>query len=334
MQVKIAALEKLVQNVGNEITCIAKHVKNLTQTLHSTSGSESIKITPKMASATATTVQKVKKLECEPSKTIKGHDLGPKIQIYGTQTPKLKNTDAERNKLVIISSNNVNKITNILRNDATLKNWECCHFITPGGDTRNMLQNIENKVSNLTMRDYCVIMIGEEDMQEDSNHQELIQFINETLSPILNTNVILTSPTYICGKLIFNTIVENFNKLLGNNIPFHTVHYSFDSNLDLSLDMFSERTGKLNDSGMTNIVGHIGSFISSRKRLKNCLDKPAQKKISEFFKIKRQTKTQQKKKNDFFKVNAAADPMRTGLIATEQSSDFFRTASSTSCIKI
>jgi hypothetical protein len=85
-----------------------------------------------------------------------------------------------------------------------------------------------------------------------------------------------------------------FNAMLRSDVSFHDKHYSFDSNLDLSLYMFSSRTGRLNNRGMSNIIRHLGSFIASNvqaNQVESKLElsaqggKRKQKKISEYFKV-------------------------------------------------
>lgn len=100
-------------------------------------------------------------------------------------------------------------------------------------------------------------MIGEKDFKSAGNHIELIYLIKESLMLITHTNVIVCCPTYVRGALIHNYRVELFNNLLHFDIQNNNYAYFFDTNHDLTLDMFSYRTGKLNRMGTKRIFDSI-----------------------------------------------------------------------------
>jgi hypothetical protein len=210
----------------------------------------------------------------------RGHLTSPRESVARSTT---------KNKLAVLSCNKRNNIYSIIEDDPLLSKFECCHFKTPGGGIRESLHKLEYKLSNFTMKDYCVILIGEEDFLENENYPDLVQYIVKNVTPIVHTNIILACPTYICGKPMYNSKVESFNMLLRSNVSLHEKHFSFDSNLDLSFDMFSNMTGRINNRGLANIIHHVGMFIAPTAEVKlNSMTakqnaKKMQKKISDYF---------------------------------------------------
>jgi hypothetical protein len=237
-------------------------------------------------------------------------ERAPKISAYPSSS-----ASATKHKLIILSSNNLYKICNIIENNDTLSKFDYCHYITPGGGIRKNIHQIQNKLSTYTLDDYCVILIGEEDLLWDDNYLDLVQQITISLIPIVNTNIIISCPTYSCGKPIYNSKVEDFNTLLRNDIPFHDKHFSFDSNLDLSFDMFSQRTGRLSNRGMANIFHHLGTFVSYNVQVMRSKPQPES--------VVKERKNMQKKISDYFILNQTNTTTKPD-VSFEQSQDFFR----------
>lgn len=100
-------------------------------------------------------------------------------------------------------------------------------------------------------------MIGEKDFNDNEDSIELVRLIRESLEQTTHTNVIVCSPAYVRGALIHNYRVELFNNLLYMDIQNYNYAYFFDTNRDLSLEMFSYKTGKLNKLGIKCIFGSI-----------------------------------------------------------------------------
>lgn len=132
-----------------------------------------------------------------------------------------------------------------------------CHYVSPGSGLREILSNITDKVQNLTIDDYCIIMIGDKDFKSAGDYIELVKLTKESLGTITHTNVIVCCPTYVRGCLIQNYRVETFNSLLYLDIMNNNYAYFFDTNRDLSLEMFSPNTGKVNSQGTKRIFQNI-----------------------------------------------------------------------------
>lgn len=111
------------------------------------------------------------------------------------------------------------------------------------------------------MDDFCVIMIGETDFYSPQNIKLLVEIIRSKLHNITNTNVIVAAPTYILGKMIYNYRIESFNnELFIKCLDLTNVHV-FDSNKELTMDMFSEYSGKINKNGIKCIFHYITELV-------------------------------------------------------------------------
>lgn len=173
--------------------------------------------------------------------------------------------NTERSNVCIISSNNSNKITPIAEN--TLQNTSnICHYLLPNSNTKRMLSDIEIKLQHFTLKDYCIIFIGEEDFNTTCDYFDLIFYIRETLEKIKHTNVIICTPTYKCGMYVnvYNWRVGNFINLLYLDISTHEHAYFLESNENLSYDykMFNSMTGKVNNHGMHVIFKDVQKFVN------------------------------------------------------------------------
>lgn len=148
-------------------------------------------------------------------------------------------------------------------------NFDYCHNVTLGGGIKQLFYNFETKLKNYTMNDFCIVFIGESDFNCSRGIDELINCIRKE-SQKVHTNVIIALPTYICGRVLYNSRVELFNNRLNMDIQ-HNNHYAFliDSNDKLSLDMFSRLTGKINRGGLRNIfknVDHLMTLITNESK--------------------------------------------------------------------
>lgn len=180
---------------------------------------------------------------------------------------KETNNNSEENyvkrKLCILSTTNTLKITQIMHSEYFYSDFEFCNYIRTNSTIDTLTKDIESKISTLTLNDYCIIMIGESDFYCSQDHITLVQIIKNRLNNITNTNVIIAAPTYICGKLLFNNRIENFNNEIYHSLRNQANVHVFDSNRRLTLDMFSSFSGKLNNKGMRCILGNLAKFITS-----------------------------------------------------------------------
>lgn len=138
------------------------------------------------------------------------------------------------------------------------------------GKTEQLLYDIENKLKTLTMKDFCIILIGEEDFKSSNDYFQLIVDIRVTLQRVNHTNIIVCTPTFQFSfyKNMYNSRVETFNNLLYLDILTNKHAYFLDSNKNLASDytMFNKRTGILNNYGMQTILKYIDEFISGIKK--------------------------------------------------------------------
>lgn len=165
-------------------------------------------------------------------------------------------SDHTPTKLCVISSNNRNKLIQAIER-LNIDNLEYCHYIKSHSGIQELLNGFETKIRNFTKRDFCVILIGEEDFKKSNANTDLISHIKEKLKPITHTNIIVAVPTYVCGAPLYNYKVEVFNCNLSNSLKSLRWVHCFDSNLDLSVNMFSGITGKINKLGINNIFENI-----------------------------------------------------------------------------
>lgn len=111
------------------------------------------------------------------------------------------------------------------------------------------------------MNDYCIIFVGEQDLINSDNSINLVNYIRESLLNITHTNKIICVPTYVCGALIYNYKVEMFNNLLTMDMQSNNYAYIFDTNRDLTLDMFSYHSGKITKYGIKNVFVSLMIFL-------------------------------------------------------------------------
>lgn len=180
----------------------------------------------------------------------------------------------DRRKLCIVSSNNQNNVSLIIRNNDLLPDCDYCHYITPGAGIRQLLHDINNKTKTLTMKDFCLVMIGPKDFHSSNDYVGLVHHIREIIQRITNTNIIIALPTYITGTILYNSRVETFGTLLCNDIKTHKYANILDSNLNLTYDMFSDRTGKLNNRGMKNILENLRQLTKMIQNRYNITEEP------------------------------------------------------------
>lgn len=175
-----------------------------------------------------------------------------------------RNKTIEKNKICLLSTNKRNNLLSIA--ETTLgHDFELCHYLIPNCNTDHLITDIQLKLTDFTMKDFCVILIGEEDFNVTKDYYEQILHIKGTLQQIDYTNVVLCLPTFRCRKFtdMFNSRVEHFNNLIYMDNTTHEYAYILDSNLNLKYDhtMFHRQTGTVNDAGMQVIVNDLNILL-------------------------------------------------------------------------
>lgn len=132
-----------------------------------------------------------------------------------------------------------------------------CHYIRSNSSATDLIRDIELKVKSFTLKDYCIIHIGENDIKEERDYIDIINKLRTSLQKINHTNIIICAATYVAGAPIYNFKVEMFNNLLYLDIQSNEYAYFFDTNRDLSPEMFSHKTGKITNYGMKIIHDRI-----------------------------------------------------------------------------
>lgn len=162
-------------------------------------------------------------------------------------------------KLCIVSSNQVNSILSTAQN--TFPSYDICHYILSNCGIKQLTDNLDKKLSNFTIYDYCLIFIGGKDFEKTSNYHELVSDIRDALIKLQHTNIILCLPTYKFNgcSVMYNSRIETFSNLLYRDIYTHNYALLFDSNLNLKYDdtMFFKRSGVLNNNGLRIIFDNL-----------------------------------------------------------------------------
>jgi regulator of replication initiation timing len=161
-----------------------------------------------------------------------------------------------KNKLCVFSCNRFKGALPIIE-DTFSSYFEYCHFSFPNSTITGAMSNMENKLKNFTLSDYCIFVIGENDIKSEDNYVNTIEKIKERLQKVTHTNKIICVPTYIAGAPIYNYKVELFNNLLHLDIKNNNYALLFDSNYYLTLEMFSQISGKINKQGFKHLYKGI-----------------------------------------------------------------------------
>lgn len=195
-----------------------------------------------------------------------------KLSVQNRHTEVLQSQEADlsikpkntKRKLCIVSANKSNKILSIAKN--TFQNCEFCHYVSPNCGTEQLINNLEKKLIEYTMNDFCIILIGEKDFHKTANYVDIIIKLREKLQKIQHTNIIICVPTFKLSdrSTLFNWRIETFNNLLHLDLQTYNYATAFDSNLDLCYDftMFSKFSRKINDRGMRNVFHNLSVTIA------------------------------------------------------------------------
>lgn len=284
LQLELSTAHEEINNLSIENTELKKALKE------STSKNQTVIKAAKLLSSELLTPNKSKQQLTTPRRTTKSsqkrksvdrtriQETPPKITATPvTPTPVGNPQNIERTKydvqvqgkqkLCILSTNKTNRILTIA--SRTFPNYQICHYLTPTCGIKKLVSDVDVKLKDFTMNDYCIIMVGEEDFRQTNNYVELTIYIRETLLKIKHTNVILCLPTYKLSdhSAMFNCRIETFNNLLYLDVCTNNYALLFDSNLNLTCDyeMFLRSNGSLNNHGMTNVFENLSKLINIEK---------------------------------------------------------------------
>lgn len=277
LSIENSQLKETISKLSNKHNLLIKTTKKLSSNILTPTK----KTNTSQVGATLTTPLRVAKNKANQTPTGSKNRVSTSVAInpyVASSQRHHKQIETGKNNICLISSNKTNKILSIA--ECTFAGCNICHYLTPNCGIIKLLSNLYCKISNFTMRDYCIIFIGEDDFQMTKNYSDLIVCIREALSDINHTNVILCLPTYKFNyySAMYNWRIEIFNNLLYHDIQSYNYALLLDSNLNLSCDysMFLRRTGKLNNHGMSNIFCDLKYLISneiSPFRLETVCDK-------------------------------------------------------------
>lgn len=190
------------------------------------------------------------------------NSIGTKTKTQAESHPPQQHI---QNKVCILSANKQNRILSTVE-ETFDKQFNFCHYLTTEGATCDLLQGINTKLTDYTMSDYCVILIGEQDFKMAKNYSELIVDIRKTLSEITHTNIIICLPTYKynINSNMYNWRVMNFNHFLCQDIWTHKYAYVLDSNacVDYDYNTFYRQSGQLNNFGLHSIFDNLLVLIN------------------------------------------------------------------------
>lgn len=172
-------------------------------------------------------------------------------------------------KICILSTNNKNDIVNIAKQTLQKHSVNICHYIKTHCNTQQLVHDIETKLETFTMKDFCIILIGEEDFKTTCDYLQLTLHLRATLQKVNFTNIIICTPTFSCNyhRNMYNWRVEHLNNLLYLDTLTYEHAYLLDSNKNLTFDltMFT-KLGLINDHGMRTIFKDIDEFIDGIKK--------------------------------------------------------------------
>lgn len=184
---------------------------------------------------------------------------------------KLQQNSQQKNdsKICILSTNNRNDIVNIAKETLSKHSVNICHYIKTHCNSQQLVHDIETKLESFTMKDFCIILIGEEDFKTTCDYLQLTLHLRATLQKVNFTNIIVCTPTFNCSpqRNMYNWRVEHLNNLLYLDILTYEHAYLLDSNKNLAIDstMFT-KLGSVNNHGMQTIFKDIDEYIDGIKK--------------------------------------------------------------------
>lgn len=179
-----------------------------------------------------------------------------------------KTENTTKHKVCFLSTDRRNNLLPLIE-EKFKKDYNIVHYLSSGSGIREMLRNLNAKVENYTLEDYCILIIGENDFKTTQNYIDLVTLIRDTLKTQSHTNIIICLPVYNCGYYsnVFNWRVETFNNLLYLDVSTHEYAYIMDSNSNLSYDydMFPGQKGYINELGLRTILSSTYNLIENIK---------------------------------------------------------------------
>lgn len=276
LQQNIAALQKELHNAENEIKTLNTQIQTLKQSLMNIPKPRSIDtgLQKELDNAQQQIITFKKQIDALKLNKSSHHQqtLGKTARVSGVANkhfPGASSPPLRKNRLAIISSNCTRGSLPIIE-EVFSKYFEYCNFIIPNVTSTSFLKSIKYKLKDFTMNDYCLIFVGESDLQGKDYSTHILHNLKCSLQNVTHTNIVICTPVYKKGALIYNYKVEQFNNLLLADIRNNEYAYFFDSNDTLSHDMFSYNTGRINKHGWKNIYGQIMSRIMFNYDLYGC----------------------------------------------------------------
>lgn len=205
----------------------------------------------------AQTASSSSEVESTPTATISNSNTKAKTKTMPEKGSEKLNTrfTEKKTKICILSDSKNGSLTPSIQD--TFSSATYCHFAYPNGGVEVLLKNIEAKLRGYTSTDYCVILVGESDFKATKDYVDLVKKIRVELLKITHTNIVICAPTYICGAIMYNSRVELFNNLMSMDTQTHGHAYFYDTNSDLTFEMFSDRTGLINKDGIRHILKNL-----------------------------------------------------------------------------
>lgn len=177
LQNKLEAAENKIKTLQTENILLQEQIQNnkiFNDNTGHTAPSSDIEINKPCTTCPVMDIQSMQKsnitMPIDGAKHKKGTDIN-------SQNKNIKN------KICILSTNRQVKLLPIA--EKCLKNrFEICHYLTPGAGIRELMNNLEKKLTDFTFNDYCVIFIGEKDFFITEDYVDLVLKIRETTSKI------------------------------------------------------------------------------------------------------------------------------------------------------
>lgn len=172
-------------------------------------------------------------------------------------TPKEVEGSVIKSKLCLIS-NHTNYMLQLIKKSFPGEN--ACLYLTPGAGTQELFHGLQYKLRDFTLNDFCIINIGDKDFKRSVNYNNLICYIQNQLTLVQHTNIIICLPTFKINSYsnLYIKRVETFNNLLYANNLTYRYSYILDSNRNLSYDsdMFT-KLGNVNRLGFITIFNDL-----------------------------------------------------------------------------
>jgi hypothetical protein len=94
-----------------------------------------------------------------------------------TQHTPTKNMQNSLPKISILSTNKTNSLLSIATK--TIPQFNLCHYLTTNCSLKQLIYSLEKKLTNYTMQDFCVILIGEDDFVTKNDYSDIIIYLRD-----------------------------------------------------------------------------------------------------------------------------------------------------------